>query len=79
MKVYRVRHYLADDPSDHQGYAYFSSVRDAERWIRASLAQVVEEGVTATYSARDGEMDVRLTKEGVLDVLNKWASHENNG
>lgn len=74
MKIYRVS--FEDEADGHWGYRYFEDEEKArtasDKWANG---QHSNEGTTAPIA----EADCPLTKEGVLAILNKWGSHNDNG
>lgn len=69
MKIYRVS--LDDLRGDgHRGYEYCPSKGAANKTIRA---------VAETCQCEIEIIDVPLTKAGVLNALNQYGGHPNNG
>jgi hypothetical protein len=70
-QVYR-NHYR-DGHGESQGYEYFSARRDAERAERKFLRDDPGGAVERE------ELVFPLTKGGVIDMMNQYASHADNG
>jgi hypothetical protein len=72
MKVYRVG--LRDVWSEHKGYLFYSSKSEAE-------AEQKKDNKDRGNSMQDEvtEIEFDLTKKGVIEMLNQWASHPDNG
>ena len=67
MKFYRV-HFVNHAEMGSQGYEFFTSKRAAEKKAR-------EYGPTAEVE----EIQVTPTRAGILDALNRYGSHPDNG
>lgn len=72
MKIYRVSKYCGQE--GHQGYEYHSNKKDAEKsqkefnsWYPNDVLEGVE------------EFNYPITKKGMLEALNFFGSHANNG
>jgi hypothetical protein len=70
MTIYRVTHRDAD--YEHRGYTYLSVKADA-------IAMQDKENKENGNDCEVQFYNVRLTKKGVLEMLNAWASHPDNG
>ena len=57
------------------GYSYYSSRRDAKQAEREFLETCADEEPRVEWH----EIDVPLTKDGVLRALNTYGSHPDNG
>lgn len=69
MKIYLNSYWTEED--GHRGYSYFSTKRDALK----SAQGCIKEG----YEVETSEIEIRVTKKGVLAALNKYGSHPDNG
>jgi hypothetical protein len=69
MKLYRVSY--RDQFAEHKGYEYFSNKKDA---LKA-------DNTNKENSTRDDveEIEINLSKKGVIFAFNQWASHPDNG
>lgn len=66
MKIYRVSY--KDDFDEHTGYSYHSLRRDAKA------------AMTDTERKTDVEIiEVKATKSGIVQALNEFGGHPNNG
>jgi hypothetical protein len=72
MKVYQVS--LIGDGAEHAGYQYFSNQREAQKavthWCKDKSVE---------HDASMEIIDVEITKRGILRLLNRYASHADNG
>jgi hypothetical protein len=71
MRFYRVHRYSSSDGSF--GYEFFVSKTDAEKAAREWNAD--SEGDPAEVDL----IEIEPTKAGILDALNRYADHPNNG
>jgi hypothetical protein len=70
MKIYKVSY--RNNFSEHTGYEYFSNKKDAKR--------EQEKNNKGNQSTDDvAELELILTKRGVLAFLNAYASYPDNG
>ncbi len=69
MKIYRTA--IRDDTNEHKGFIYDSNQKDAG----ISRATAKAEG----GSAETMQIEVKLTKQGVISALNKFGGHPDNG
>lgn len=76
MKIYRVS--LFDEHGEHDehsGYQYFSNKKDATTLAKANCQDPMD-----FYSGKImTEFEVKLNKKSVIDALNKYGSHPDNG
>lgn len=77
MKFYRV-HFWEGEMFSH-GYQFFTRRADAEKASRAWIKEVNETGRDWNPSGDIDEIDIEPTKAGLLDALNQYASHNDNG
>ena len=75
MAKYFRNHYLTETDSS-LGYEWFFSRRAAEA---AYDEYEKRNGLLDSRAERAKEIDIRLTRSGVLEVLRRYASHANNG
>jgi len=68
--IYRVS--FADQDREHQGYGYYGSKAEAGQEIREHVRQG---GVAHLKEGRT----TPKTKQEVLDLLNRWGGHNDNG
>lgn len=73
MKLYRVG--LRDDFDEHQGYEYFSSLRDAKKCVKECNAT----SPLCSTPIEVEEITFHLSRHGIIDLLANWASHPDNG
>lgn len=71
MKIYRV--HLAESLGVSHGYEFFTSAREAAACARRFKAEH-EDAVVNVEPAM-----VRLTKGGIIRMLEAWARHPDNG
>ena len=78
MKIYRVAYSIEEEI---EGCEFFSSWAAADADVRDYLEDAVidDGGFVWSKMADIVELDVELTEEGVIDALNKYASHPNKG
>ena len=78
MKIYRVEYSIEEE---NEGCEFFSSWAAAAADARDYLEDAVidDGGFVWSKMADIVELDVELTEEGVIDALNKYASHPNKG
>ena len=69
MKIYRVAYRNAF--SEHQGYEYFSNKADAVKADNKNKGNNTRDDIQ--------EIEIILTKKGVISALNQFASHPDNG
>jgi hypothetical protein len=74
MKVYRVHHYA--DAGTSIGFGYFSSKQEAIADKKRHDEKFADGNMD---TAEIDSLDVKLTKAGVIAVLNQWADHPDNG
>lgn len=78
MKFYRV--HLTHDAGESAGYEYFASRRLAEarvaEWYKEHKGLDADDGATG---ADIYEIWISPTKAGILEALNRYASHNDNG
>lgn len=72
MKVYRVSVRRPD--SEHAGYEYFSNKRKAK-----GVQAEANKGNPPYSRGEVEEMDLTLTKKGVMAFLNAYATYPDNG
>jgi hypothetical protein len=78
MKVYRLSKWEAAD--GHRGFQYFSNRRDAVRALRDWVDQHEGKERAEIRAGSDiDKLDVKLTKQGIVQALNYYASHPDNG
>lgn len=73
MKIYRVQ--PRDNYDESQGYVYFSSKRKANKF----KVKCKYDAPNNTTDILVEEIEFSLNKKGVLTLLNRWASHPDNG
>ena len=74
MKLYRVTHYTVAD--GHQGYTWHTSKAEADREAKAwHKAQDPMDGPRVSVAP----VDIETNKAGLVDALNKYAAHPDNG
>lgn len=69
MKVYRMS--VTDKSAEHQGYSYHTS--------RGALARAESEAKANEKETSWIEIEVELSKAGVIKALNIWGGHPDNG
>lgn len=69
MKVYRMS--VVDKFAEHQGYSYYTS--------RGALAIAEGEARASEKETSWIEIEVELSKSGVIKALNIWGGHADNG
>ena len=69
MKIYRVSY--RDVFDEHQGYDYFANKADAKKADASNKENGMRDDIE--------EIEISLTKKGVLSLLKQWASHADNG
>lgn len=70
MKIYRVSYWTIDEEDyENNGFTFHSNKADAQR----ALSQAEERGNCIE------EFDFPITKQGMLDALEKLAKHPDNG
>ena len=67
--IYRIE--VDSEADNHQGYVYKGTRREADRYAAAAR----REG----FAARVDAVPVPASKAEILALLNRWASHNNNG
>lgn len=67
MIFYRVEYY--GQAGESEGFEWFAKRREALRAVKE----------TGSASATIERISIRLTAEGVLEALNRYASHNDNG
>ena len=79
MKIYRVSH--RDQWSEHSGYEYFSNKSIAESIQNKENKERGKGGKDSAAQTFDEveEIEFMLSKKGILDLLNQYAAHPNNG
>lgn len=71
MKIYRIS--LERSGHEHDGYRYFTSKKAAQKALK-------EENHTEYFHAKEiDELEIVLTKKGVMAFLNAWAAYSDNG
>ena len=70
MKIYRVD---KSDPDCHSGYSFYPTKALAAEAVR--LWEAGKDGSEAVVET----FDVPTTKHGLINWLNAWASHADNG
>lgn len=78
MRFYRV-HFWEGEMSSH-GFKFFARRTDAEKASRAWVKDIIDSkngnwGPTGDID----EIDIQPTKAGILEALNQYASHNDNG
>lgn len=68
MKIYRVSY--RDGYDEHQGYDYFTDKSDAKKADNSNKANQMRDDIE--------EIEIPLTKSGVMQLLKQWASHPYN-
>tara|TARA_R100001086_G_scaffold213314_1_gene129242 strand:- start:291 stop:527 length:237 start_codon:yes stop_codon:yes gene_type:complete len=78
MRIYRVAYSIEEED---EGYEFFSSRAAAHQDVRDYLKDAVIDagGFIWSKMADIEELDVELTEKGVLEVLNRYASHPKGG
>jgi len=78
MKVYRVAYSIEEES---EGYEFFSSWAAADADARDYLKDAVIDASGFIWSkmADIEEFEVELTEKGILEALNRYASHPNGG
>lgn len=78
MKVYRVAYSIEEE---EEGYEFFSSRAAADQDAHDYLKDAVIDagGFIWSKMADVEELEVELTEKGVLEALNRYASHPNGG
>jgi hypothetical protein len=81
MKIYRFHFYEGNDGST--GFGYYTSRGAAEAAARAWVKQCQQDDDRASammgINSEIEEIDVVLTKKGVIELLESWAAHPSNG
>lgn len=70
--IYRITFTRRDDDGEHCGYEYASSREEACEVVRSAD----EEGLDAVI---DDKAPVPKNAQQVVDLLERWGSHPNNG
>ena len=75
MKLYRLAFY--DVQRGQQGYAFVATKREANTRRRAFMARYPTRAMRREWLPRVdvGAIDIEPTREGILDALNRYASH----
>lgn len=73
MRLYRVG--ARDDFEEHQGYEYFSSKREALKYVK----NFNEYAPLCAMPIEVEETTFEMTKKGIIGLLTEWASHPDNG
>ena len=74
MKIYRISSVGGDASAvtgEHQGYQYVSNKRDLRKSLR--------EATSFDHDAEFEVINVEISKRGILEALNKYGEHPNNG
>ena len=66
MKIYRISFSDDVDSNESSGFGFCTSLREAKQLVS---------GTNDTIDT----LDVTISKQGILDVLSKWAQHPDNG
>lgn len=74
MTFYRVQFYTEKDGS--QGYEFFTTKFAAQKYQRESWDG---EGKLTDIHRRIEQIEVKATKAGILQLLQRYASHADNG
>jgi hypothetical protein len=69
MKIYQVSVQLISD-DEHRGYDYLPSLKAAKRSART---------LKKTHRTTITILEVKPTKAGIISLLNRYASHPDNG
>ena len=72
MKIYLNSY--RDDKSEHCGYEYFATKREAEK-----AATDLRSPLTVRWTVKTKTIKVSVTKKGMLAALNKYGNHPDNG
>jgi hypothetical protein len=75
MKFYRVRY--SSEGGNSGGYSWHTSRRDAEKAARDAAANDPAEYIDGP--PQWDEIEIVPTKKSLLDALNTYAGHPNNG
>ncbi len=74
MKIFRV--HLTDESGMSLGYEYYSNKKDAETaWKKSKSDNHVRFDANITIEQKE----VVIGKYEILNLLNEWASHPDNG
>jgi len=71
--IYRVHYYDTYEGSD--GYEFFSNKREAEQSLKGWMKEHDTGGMPFIFCG----YHTPKTKEEVIEMLNQWASHADNG
>jgi hypothetical protein len=71
MKLYRL--HMTQDFGVSAGYQFFTAWETAEKAKRKWLLETGDEGTEID------SIEVTVTGQGILDALNRYASHPDNG
>lgn len=69
MKVYQVAY--RDNYSEHNGYEYFLNKLEAKKADNKNKGNPTRDDIE--------EIEFKLSKKGILSLLNQYASHNDNG
>ncbi len=78
MKIYRIH---IHDGGESKGYKYCSSQREVSKF-KAEVRQTEEEAECDVEEEAEfdvEEIEVEISKQGILRALNRWGSHADNG
>lgn len=71
--IYRLHRY--DTFGEHHGFIYCNSLRELE----AAKRDIESKGYVAEHHPQDDRSPTPQSKAEVIELLRKWASHNDNG
>jgi hypothetical protein len=74
MRFYRVA--FGNEEGNSGGYAWFTTIAEARRFARGKEP---DDATSCVIDPTPEPVDIEPTKRGILDALNRYADHPNNG